>query len=124
VATPFEREIYSNTLAKCQRYYETSRLGSSSFGLSQTNLFISFNANYAAGRQFIVPKRAAPTVVVYSRNNTAATVSSVNTGGDIAAGNCAATQIGLMGWWSTNNNSGTYASAGGYECGYTADAEL
>jgi len=25
VATPFEREIYSNTLAKCQRYYQTGQ---------------------------------------------------------------------------------------------------
>jgi hypothetical protein len=31
VATPFEREIYSQTLAKCQRYYETT--GSGAFNM-------------------------------------------------------------------------------------------
>jgi hypothetical protein len=47
VATPFEREIYSNTLAKCQRYFQSM------------NVFVAVSA---APFVFSTTKRAAPTV--------------------------------------------------------------
>jgi len=82
VATPFEREIYSNTLAKCQRYYETSFVngtapanggGATTFATGATNLAFaaswSNNSNQSTSARFIVPKRAQPTMTTYGNSS-------------------------------------------------------
>jgi hypothetical protein len=65
-ATPFEREIYSNTLAKCQRYYEKSYN-------SNTSLFWTgavSNANtYYMPVKYATTKRAAATVAFSNISN-------------------------------------------------------
>jgi hypothetical protein len=64
VATPFEREIYSNTLAKCQRYYYR-------FGPSVSN--VPFSGGFCASTTrvygqivFPVPMRTAPSALEQS----------------------------------------------------------
>ena len=84
VATPFEREIYSTTLAKCQRYYEksyaqgvvpgTANVASNGGGVITTSIAGSTSGNTGAmpfGIPFKVTKRAAPTVVPYDYDGTA-----------------------------------------------------
>jgi hypothetical protein len=67
VATPFEFEDYSETLAKCQRYYEAgTNLWMSGYGVTSAildtriNEYVSFN----------VTKRSAPTVTLSSITKT------------------------------------------------------
>jgi len=76
VATPFEREIYSNTLAKCQRYYVQAMQNSAESDVSVSNSSIS-------GRgYFPVTMRTAPTLstptVGSSGNMSGSTGSSFN----------------------------------------------
>jgi hypothetical protein len=72
IATPFEFEDYSETLAKCQRYYETgTNLWMSGYGVTSAildtriNEYVSFN----------VTKRSAPTVTLSSVTKTNETLS-------------------------------------------------
>jgi len=58
VATPYERQIYSDQMAQCQRYYET-------------NTTVAANASSYVNVQWVVQKRAIPTVT-----NTTITFSS------------------------------------------------
>jgi hypothetical protein len=84
VATPFEREIYSTTLAKCQRYYEksyaqgvvpgTASVSSNGGGVITTSIAALTAGNSGAmpfGIPFKVTKRAAPTIVPYDYDGTA-----------------------------------------------------
>jgi hypothetical protein len=66
-ATPFEREIYSNTLAKCQRYYQLFGGAVNNFGVQGYNL-AGNNCSY--GYSWIVPMRATPTVTLPTMSNT------------------------------------------------------
>jgi hypothetical protein len=66
-ATPFEHESYGQTLAKCQRYYET-------MGITMAGIGVSSGVNYASAN--FVTKRAIPTV---SFNAGGATVLHDNT---------------------------------------------
>jgi hypothetical protein len=82
VATPFEREIYSNTLAKCQRYYETFNVNASGVNLT---------ARYA------VVKRAAPTVTRTGNWNSgteAGTTVSINEPAQVFMFNSGGSQVG------------------------------
>jgi len=66
VATPFEREIYSNTLAKCQRYFWKIG-GTSGAGQAYYPQFICFNfstVGTSANIQFPVPMRSTQTLTV------------------------------------------------------------
>jgi hypothetical protein len=58
VATPFEREIYSNTLAKCQRYYQ---VWSPPPGRGVSNSTTAINR---VGWPLIVEMRTAPTTTI------------------------------------------------------------
>jgi hypothetical protein len=124
VATPFERRPFGTELALCQRYYESSAFPSATFGQSSTTALPVFvtNTNIAAGIKFTCVKRAAPTVVLYSRNNTSGKVSLVASGAD-NGGTATASTISETGW--CQSFIGTAATAGvGVEIGYTASAEL
>ena len=80
------------------------------------------NTDIAAGVKFTCVKRAAPTVIIYSRNNTSGKVSLVQSGAN-NGGTAAASTISETGW--CNTGIGTAATAGvGVEIGYTASAEL
>ncbi len=75
-ATPFERRLYNQELANCQRYYEKSydigtvpatATGSGAVYSSGSNggLTTSFLSD---GKGFIVSKRAAPTMTIYDQS--------------------------------------------------------
>ena len=124
VATPFERRQYGQELALCQRYYESSAFPAATFSQGSTTTIPVFvtNTNRANGVKFTVPKRNAPTVTIYSRNNNAGKTSFVSTGAD-NAGTASAVAISEYGW--SNTLIGTATTAGvGVEVGYTASAEL
>jgi hypothetical protein len=123
-ATPFEFRSIGTELGLCQRYYESSSFPAATFDLASTTALPVFvtDTGRAAGVKFTCPKRAAPTVTIYSRNNTAGKVSFVATGSD-NGGTASAGNISSNGWSSTV--IGTAATAGvGVEIGYTATAEL
>ena len=124
-ATPFERRLYNQELANCQRYYETTSFTSATFNQSATRTSVISSANNNVGSNncnFVVTKRAAPTVTLFSRNNTSGQVSLVSSGADFA-GSATANQINAMGF--SNIVLANNASAGALiEAGYTASAEL
>jgi hypothetical protein len=80
VATPFEREIYSNTLAKCQRYYVQAMQNSAEGDVSVSNSIIS-GRGYFPVTMRTTPTISAPTIV--SSGNmlgTSSTSFSITTG--------------------------------------------
>ena len=94
VATPFERQIYSNQLAQCQRYYEHSYSQDTAVGTSTDTGTVSTKSPQADMQdtiQFAVEKRATPTITFYTnlgvsgswRSMTAATnrlMAAINSG--------------------------------------------
>ena len=123
-ATSFDYRPYGTELRLCQRYYETSRGTASTFTQGTTIAYPVFvsDTNRTSGRQFSVAKRSAPTVTIYSRNNTSGKVSTVSSGSD-NAGTASTSGISETGW--SNTNIGTATTAGlGIEVAYVADSEL
>ena len=127
-ATPFENLQYGQQLLLCQRYFEKSySIGSSiptSTALGSVSLFTSSTANnYMVGsRPFVVSKRAAPTMVIYSPSGTAGTIADGNTT-NLGAG--AANQIGTAGFALQNTSGGVITPAGNLiYFHFTASAEL
>jgi hypothetical protein len=136
VATPFEREIYSVTLAKAQRYFETSF----PIGTAPTNA-TSTKSQYSAtqlsstgiyvGVTLGVSKRSSPTIVVYSSDlvgsPSANQIQYYNNAGT------GWTNASSTGTGSNNNNTfavaaTTSGTTAGYSYfvgfGWTASAEL
>jgi len=70
-ATPFERRLYNQELANCQRYYEKMGWGQSNVPGSTSGYDgdlvtgASLSSGYFTGAQYKVTKRAAPTIVTY-----------------------------------------------------------
>ena len=122
-ATSFDYRPYGTELQLCQRYYESTAFPSASFSLTtMVTGVITGSVGTATGRSFAVAKRAAPTVVLYSRNNTANAVSLTATGSDVA-GTSTASSPTITGFASISLGAiGT--AAAGLESGYTASAEL
>jgi hypothetical protein len=81
-ATEFERRPFGVELALCQRYYEKSYLLSTVVGSNSTQgLHQGINAtdgNQVTGLRFMVAKRDAPTVTIWSKTGTVATVSNTS----------------------------------------------
>jgi hypothetical protein len=102
VATPFEREIYSNTLAKCQRYLPAFNAGGS------TNQTICTGASYSTtAASFIYPFKVSARVAPTGISSTAASnFSATNSSGSYVA----ATGITYGGTSSTE--SGTFNLTG------------
>jgi len=123
-ATSFDYRPYGTELQLCQRYYESTAFPSTTFSQNTTTalpVFVS-NLDRAPGTKFTCVKRAAPTVVIYSRNNTSGKVSFVTTGAD-NAGSATASAISETGYSITIIGTATTAGVG-VEIGYTATAEL
>jgi hypothetical protein len=119
VATPFEHRSYGEELALCQRYYEQSPNLST---YTNVRTLIASRTNLASGLQWIVPKRAAPTVIIYSRAGTANKISKMNDGGDI--GTVTAGSPTTVGIHQINDSATQLVISLVYEANYTADAEL
>ena len=137
-ATPFERRLYNQELANCQRYFETNFSGVA----IPTNFYSYYTAatvgsnTYAGGANasqqilgpimYRVTKRASPTVTIYSWSSSSTErVSNGWTGADFAA-NSGKLNISAYDGFSFYNNTGSNISTGGYSVifNYTASAEL
>jgi hypothetical protein len=123
-ATPFERRLYGQELANCQRYYEKSYNYSIVPGTASNDsscvVIYSAQSNAFQGLKFQVVKRATPTITGYSYFTGAInnwTVASVGDGA-VTFGN-----IGLTGcrFIQVVGSSGTFNWGEGQ---YTASAEL
>lgn len=87
-STPFEQRPYGTELALCQRYYETSYISPHAAGTA-TTLGIHLGSGTAASRttgeirdshQFMVEKRATPSVTLYSNTGQINTVTRADYG--------------------------------------------
>jgi len=75
-ATPFERRLYNQELANCQRYYEKSYdIGTVPATATGSGAIYSAGSNgglttsyLSDGKGFIVSKRAAPTMTIYDQS--------------------------------------------------------
>jgi hypothetical protein len=137
VATPFEFEHISTTLAKCQRYFEKSyNIGTTpgtaatleeSIGLGvYTNTPAAYN-RIGSGVFFKVPKRATPTIVQYApySGSTAAASNATSGDGSTAVGYVSAQQPNQNGFNIAASIGGS-TSTGYFTIfyAYTASAEL
>jgi hypothetical protein len=123
VATPFEQIPYGMELALCQRYYLTTKSDSSQ-PPSYSGTAITTN-NIIGSFRYVQSMRTAPTVVVYSYNNTANKVSPASGSTDVGTTVTADTlNIGSQGFIRILD-SGTGFTAGiTYWFWFTASAEL
>lgn len=103
VATDFEHRSYGEELALCQRYYEENKNSQ----YTATGYHTSF---IRSGMQFLVTKRAGPTVTITNAANSA--------GGSLSLSIGNANTMGVN--YSMNSASTSY----GVRFDYTADAEL
>ena len=137
-ATPFERRLYNQELANCQRYFETNFSGVTipqntySYYCIATVGSNTYAGGAGASQQIVGPfmyrvtKRASPTVTIYSWSSSSTErVSNGWTGADFAA-NSGKLNISGYDGFSFYNNSGSNITTGGYSLifNYTASAEL
>jgi hypothetical protein len=138
-ATPFERRLYNQELANCQRYYETSYEGvkvptnvTNSQVISTVGSTSYGGTAGGAGSQslssvpFKVTKRATPTVTTYSyTSSTTSTVSNGWTGVDLAS-NSGVVAATTTNWFNIYNATGSTISVAPYSVMYhfSASAEL
>jgi len=124
VATPFEREIITNTLAKCQRYYQktfplatvpASNIGTlgAVFGSSSVS-----NVSFSVTRSFLVQMRASPTMVYYSTNQAGSNWSEQS--GSVPT----LTDLGAMDSSVSLRATGSISPGGAHSIHFTASAEL
>ena len=126
-ATPFEHRSYGDELFACQRYYQAHGNGTNglSFSIADMPASIATDTINITGKFFVKMMRAAPTMVIYSRNSTANKVSLVATGLDYATSTFAPNVVGVTGFHLVSRSGGSNLTKGdGFEYGYTADAEL
>ena len=113
-ATPFERRLYNQELANCQRYYDENK--GEIFGGSATS---TTNIQFA-GARFTTEMRTAPTVVFYGNGVSNSVRSS---GGATITLNSPGIGPSTKGLSYINVSSGL-TSGVFYQAGYTASAEL
>jgi hypothetical protein len=129
-ATPFERRMFGNELALCQRYYETSydygtAIGTGGWANGTLNTVCGPASSYTIiMAQFKVTKRTAPTITWYSAKNGTAGYGT-NSGGagtDFAwAGLVQNAGMYCAAVYAASGTSGTLATAATH---FVATAEL
>lgn len=119
-ATPFEFRQYGTELALCQRYYEQSPNLTTYINAATR---IAFATNYLLGTQWIVPKRATPSVVLYSRIGTANKVSNISNGADVGS-TVTPNNTSTVGFHIAVDTGALFTVGAGYEYNYIANAEL
>lgn len=122
-ATPFEHRSYGDELAKCQRYFEKSYSDSTAPGTITITGVIRFRAASSSVEfplSFLVKKRSAPTVTLYSyATGASGNIRDISAGSDGAA---AVASIGEIWCFPSKNTSGSDGNQ--YAIHFTADAEL
>lgn len=119
IATPFEFRSYGQELTLCQRYYERSTY----FNFPAARVVSALSSAWLPGMYWVVTKRAAPTVVIYSRNGTANKVSSVATGADVGT-SVTPNVSSECGFHILVDSGAGFTTGAPYEYCYTASAEL
>jgi hypothetical protein len=126
-ATEFERRPIGTELALCQRYYEKSYLlatvvaSNETFGLHQgANLN---DGNQVTGLRFLVAKRAAPTMTIWSKLGTLASVTSTSYANGANTGTWAANDISEFGFRCVVGAGGLTANTA-WNFHYRAEIEL
>jgi hypothetical protein len=106
VATPFERRLYGQELALCQRYFERSYEQGTATGATTTNgaaqLPIGASASYFQGIIPYVEKRAQPTLTIYDCAGNVTRVTGISAGGAAQTDNnnvISSTSAGQRGGW-------------------------
>ena len=124
-ATNFEHRSFGEELALCQRYFEVLGRGPDSYTMTESNMpvKIATSTTFVQGHAYKTMKRAAPTVVLYSRNNNSGKLSTSVSGAD-EGNNWTITSGGVNGFHIAQRDAGTHAAGEGLEYGFTADAEL
>jgi hypothetical protein len=128
VVTPFQQLPAQQELARCQRYYEKSydlgvlpgtalaRTGQEFFGYYGTT-----GAAYSFGVRYKTPKRAAPSVTLYSPTTGSSGVSDNGGSADVTT---SPAQIGIEGFQAGANSFTPAAIGNGLRIQWTADSRL
>jgi hypothetical protein len=126
-ATPFERRLYGNELALCQRYFETSyeagnAVGSTSNPSRSIAWFAQATQSYNNQRvSYAVSKRANPSVAIYNPSTGVANqIRNLDSLADLAGGVSGGSTSGFFGY--VNGVSVSVSVSLGYH--YTASSEL
>ena len=132
VATPFERQIFNNQVAQCQRYFETTYFSvpnavptnASGGYIPIPSAAVASAAQYAF-IPFKVTKRASPTVTSYSYTSSTSSAASTVTGTDLAASSGVPFGAGASHFWLVNSSGGSITpTSGGFLIHYAATSEL
>jgi hypothetical protein len=126
-ATPFERRLYNQELANCQRYFETSyeagnAVGSTSNPNRSIGWFAQATQDYNNQRvSYAVSKRANPSVAIYNPSTGVANqIRNLDASANLAGGFTAGSTSGFFGY--VNGVSVSVSVSLGYH--YTASSEL
>jgi hypothetical protein len=130
-ATPFERRLYGQELANCQRYYEKSYNTDVAIGTASTG-YSSWSSSGSAGGlttayldgliNYKVTKRATPTMQIWDEANGLGTTTRVNPG--VLATNGQNLASVTFGYNQVTVSSTTGANAGRFSFNYALSAEL
>ncbi len=111
---------FGEQLTLCMRYYERSAYLNSWIGARQT---VALRADWLLGFYFVVPKRIAPTVTLYSRQGNANKVSNISDGTEVGT-NVYVTGSTALGTSVTVDSGAGFVAGQGYDFGYEASADL
>jgi len=119
-ATPFERRLYNQELANCQRYY-TQSWGSGAFSAvgNAANGTASNGSNAVVAATFQVSMRAAPTVTLYDNTGASGKATQPFIANGLAA---TAGGIGVNGFKDVSGSG--YTSNSAFFANYIASIEL
>ena len=124
-ATPFERRLYNQELANCQRYFETNFASGVGVVSGYASTWAAGNNSYArCGVQFSVTKRASPSMTFYDGGSAISGSAYYWNNGSTGTTAVANTQAGTTGFTTEPQNSTQLAARAFWQMYYTASAEL
>jgi len=125
IATPYERQIYSDQLAQCQRYYFSTVSPITSAGSVGTVAALSYSTSGLNCRFIsLVTMRAAPTAAIYN-NSTVNQLRRTDTGGTVSVTIAGYAAWGGVGYGYVAFTGTPLAGAGiSYDFDYSLSAEL
>lgn len=122
--SPLAKRSFDEELTLCMRHWEKSYGYTVAIATASERLGARFGVGVGTSQiisvQFAVPKRATPTIALYSYNGTSGVWTAAATDADTAAATAA--DIGLTGWYRTSTSGLTTGST--YYGHFTASARL